>query len=122
MSIQGAVTQQHIWPKFKGDVWEYVEFKEQWHKMKKVDVSEKQLLEIMWRSCLSSCIVERPDKFANVRQCGNIWISFLAGIVSATSYSRTSLSQKTCAPKDFMKVSWHYSQSSAQKGRSRNGV
>jgi hypothetical protein len=66
ISIQGAVTQQHIWPKFKGDVWGYMEFKEHWHKMQKVEVSEKQLLEIMWEDCLPSHIVERPGKFANV--------------------------------------------------------
>jgi hypothetical protein len=43
-----------------------MEFKEQWHKMQKAEVSETQLLEIMWKECLSSHIVERPDKFTNL--------------------------------------------------------
>jgi hypothetical protein len=66
MSIQGAVTQHPVWPKFDGNVWKYLEFKERGHEIQKTGIGGKQLLKIIWKDCLPHNIVEELDRFADI--------------------------------------------------------
>jgi hypothetical protein len=62
----GGIPSQSGWPKFSSCVEDFPEFKDRWHKISKVGISDKMLLRILEEHSLASNIARRPDRFTEV--------------------------------------------------------